>query len=367
MDEPCTPAGKPPNIILLLDEASFDARAVPGIKLPAGYGAHFVSFDGKERKLFVEGSGGPTWYTEYNVLTGLSARSYGRLSYYVTRIAAGRVKRGLPQELRRCGYKTISLYPAYGAFLSAKKFQTTAGIRHFFDSADMKAGDFEPDSFYFDQALKTMAAEQDGRPQFVMIYTMFNHFPWWNTLKPELTPDWKPPGNDPQLDEYLRRQSLSASDYAAFKARLAKEFPGQPFLIVRFGDHQPGMAQFIDPAATEEMIAQRIMSYDPRYFTTYYAIDGVNFTPKDVSSALDRLEAPYHSPCRAGGGRPAARSVVRRAEENPAALPRPVLSVRRRRRGAPLQPAADRRRVDQGNGVPLVCRAAGAPPARGMA
>src|SRR5207253_884737 len=34
-------------------------------------------------------------------------------------------------------------------------------------------------------------------------------------------------------------------------------------------------------------------SYDPRYFTTYYALDGINFTPKDVSSALDRLEAPY--------------------------------------------------------------------------
>ena len=32
---------------------------------------------------------------------------------------------------------------------------------------------------------------------------------------------------------------------------------------------------------------------DPRYFTTYYAIDAINFQPKDVSSALDRLEAPY--------------------------------------------------------------------------
>ena len=54
-------------------------RAVPGIKLPPGYGGHFQSFDGKTRSLIVEGSGGPTWYTEYNVLTGLSARSYGRL------------------------------------------------------------------------------------------------------------------------------------------------------------------------------------------------------------------------------------------------------------------------------------------------
>jgi len=53
------------------------------------------------------------------------------------------------------------------------------------------------------------------------------------------------------------------------------------------------MAKIIDPAATEEEVSQRIMAHDPRYFTTYYAVDGINFTPKDVSSALDRLEAPY--------------------------------------------------------------------------
>jgi len=293
VDEPCRPSGKAPNIIMVLDEASFDASSLPDIKLPAGYGGHFRSFDGKTRSLFVEGSGGPTWYTEYNVLTGLSARSYGRLSYYVTRIAAGRVERGLPRALRRCGYKTISLYPAYGAFLSARKFQKTTGVGRFIDSAEMKAGDFEPDRFYFNKAIEMIESEQGDQPLFIMVYTMFNHFPWWNVLKPELTPDWRALGNEPELDEYLRRQTLSARNYADFKLRLATEFPGKPFLVVRFGDHQPGMARIIDPTATEEMISQRIMSYDPRYFTTYYAIDSINFTPKDISSALDRLEAPY--------------------------------------------------------------------------
>jgi hypothetical protein len=292
-DEPCRLSGKPPNIILVLDEASFDARAVPGIKLPSGYGSHFQSFDGTARSLLVEGSGGPTWYTEYNVLTGLSARSYGRLSYYVTRIAAGRVKRGLPGALHRCGYKTISLYPAYGAFLSAKKFQETAGIRRFLDSADMKAGDVEPDRFYFDQALQAIHRERGDQPLFIMVYTVFNHFPWWNSPRPELTPDWHSLGNDPEVDEYLRRQSLSARDYADFKRRLAEDFSGKPFLVLRFGDHQPGMARMIDPAATDDEVARRIMSYDPRYFTTYYAVDAVNFQPKNMSSALDRLEAPY--------------------------------------------------------------------------
>jgi hypothetical protein len=35
------------------------------------------------------------------------------------------------------------------------------------------------------------------------------------------------------------------------------------------------------------------MAYDPRYFTTYYAIDAINFTPVDTSSALGTLEGPY--------------------------------------------------------------------------
>ena len=78
--------------------ASTSARS-PGVKVPAGYGAHFKSFDGKQRKFMVEGAGGPSWYTEYNVLTGLSARSYGRFADFVTRIAAGRVSAGCR---RRC-------------------------------------------------------------------------------------------------------------------------------------------------------------------------------------------------------------------------------------------------------------------------
>ena len=34
-------------------------------------------------------------------------------------------------------------------------------------------------------------------------------------------------------------------------------------------------------------------TFDPRYYTSYYAIDAVNYTPADMSSALDTLDAPY--------------------------------------------------------------------------
>ena len=49
-------------------------------------------------------------------------------------------------------------------------------------------------------------SEQGDQPLFIFVYTVFNHFPWWNTLRPELTPDWHSLGNDPEVDEYLRRQ-----------------------------------------------------------------------------------------------------------------------------------------------------------------
>lgn len=156
----CKPATKPPNIIMLLDESSFDITASPSTKVPPGYRRHFRSFDGRERSLLVEATGGPTWYAEYNVLSGLSARSYGRFMFYVTRIAAGRVRRGLPQTLRRCGYKTFTLYPANGDFLSAQRFQEGVGIERFVDMRAMGiSSDLQPDRFYLDQARQMIERE----------------------------------------------------------------------------------------------------------------------------------------------------------------------------------------------------------------
>jgi hypothetical protein len=290
----CQPAGKPPHIILIHDESSFDIRMAPGIKLPDGYGAHFKSFDGKERNFLVEGNGGPSWFTEYNVLEGLSARSFGRFAYFVTRIAAGRVNRGLPAALRHCGYRTYSLYPALGAFMSARSYQTTTGVQHFYDQHDLGAKDIEPDSFFFDAAAKMLEQEHTRSPMFIFVYLAANHFPWNYRYRPDLMPQWKDLGNVPPVDEYLRRQAMSAEDYAEFLTRLKREFPDDSFLLVRFGDHQPDFSPLIlDPTLDDNGVAKRLMAYDPRYFTTYYAIDAINFTPVDVSSALDTLEGPY--------------------------------------------------------------------------
>jgi phosphoglycerol transferase MdoB-like AlkP superfamily enzyme len=285
---------KPPHIIMVHDESSFDIRAIPGVKIPAGYGSHFTSTDGQRRALLVEGAGGPSWYTEYNVLTGLSARSFGRFADFVTRVASGRVERGLPHALRRCGYKTSTLYPMYGSFMSARNFQTSAGIETFLDSKALGANFLDTDAFYYNAAAERIAREKGSAPLFLFVYTAQNHFPWSFRFRPDLAPGWRDLGNSPDVDEYLRRQHLSAVDYQAFLARLAKDFPEESFLIVRYGDHQPYFARsLIDPGQDDTMIARRIAAADPRFLTTYYAIDTVNFAARETVPAGVALDAPY--------------------------------------------------------------------------
>jgi hypothetical protein len=292
----CEPGVRRPNIVMVLDESSFDISAAPGVKVPDDYRKFFASADGQRRSFVAESSGGPTWYTEFNILTGLSARSFGALKFYVTRIAAGKISRGLPNALQRCGYRTFSLYPTHGNFLGARSFQESVGIQGFTDMAAMGVTeDMQPDAFYFDQATRLIAQEAKAdQPIFVLVYLTANHFPWTSTYRSDLTPaGWQAPGNHAEIDEYIRRQIMTAADYAAFVARLKADHAGVPFLLVRFGDHQPAISQkFLEPGLPQKKLADRIMNHDPRYYTTYYAIDALNYQP-DMTSALASLDAAY--------------------------------------------------------------------------
>ncbi len=294
LDLACNPVTKPPHIILVHDESSFDIRSAPGVKVPPGYGDHFKSLDGKQRNFLVEGVGGPSWYAEYSVMTGLSARSFGRFSYFVLGIASGRVQRGLPNVLKNCGYRTHTLFPALGAFMNSRSFQTKVGVQSFNDQADLGANELEPDKFFYDKTLGMLEKERGQGPSFYYIYLVANHFPWYVRWRPDILAEWKDLNNPPLVDEYLRRQTMSRIDYDNFVAALKEKFPEESFLLVRYGDHQPDFStKVLEPALDRAAIAQKVMHFDPKYYTTYYAIDAINFKPVDLSSAVDTLDAPY--------------------------------------------------------------------------
>ena len=131
-----------------------------------------------------ESSGGASWFTEYNVLAGLSSRSFGRFSYFVTRIAAGRVERGLPMALRRCGYSTT--FALSGPWRVHERAQLPHHDRHpaFLDARDLGAKGIEPDRFFYDKATALFRRKRRRRPQFIFVYLAANHFPWENQFPP---------------------------------------------------------------------------------------------------------------------------------------------------------------------------------------
>ena len=286
------------------------------------------------------------------MLTGLSARSFGDLKFYVTRIAAGRVTRGLPQALQRCGYKTVSLYPTYGDFLGARAFQKGTGVEEFIDMAAMGVNeDMQPDRFYYDQALKVFAREQASQsPVFMFVYLTANHFPWTDVYRPDLTPaGWTPPGNTAEVDEYIRRQAMTANEYREFTERLKRDYPDESFLVLRFGDHQPAISQkMLEPGIDQKLLAKRLMVVRPALLLHLLRHRRHQLLARQ---SVVRARNPRRrlSPAGAAGSRrPAARCVVRRAEEHHAPLQGHLLRLQERRGSPPVQPPADRRRDDQG-------------------
>jgi hypothetical protein len=178
--------------------------------------------------------------------------------------------------------------------MAARSFQMTTGVERFLDSKDLGAKDVEPDSFFYDKALQLMGQQPPNKPLFTFIYLGANHFPWETRYRPDLLPNWRAPGNVASIDEYLRRQAMSAEQYRTFVAGLRKTFPGEPFLIVRYGDHQPEFApQILEPGLDEGALGKKLDAYDPRLYGTYYAIDAVNFEPVKSEAVMDTVDGPY--------------------------------------------------------------------------
>ncbi len=141
----------------------------------------------------------------------------------VTRIAAGRVKRGLPYALRHCGYKTYSLYSWFGAFVGARRFQTTDRDRALSSMPRSCApGRPIPTRSTTTRPPEVIAPRAPQGPVFVFVYLATNHFPWNYRYRPDLLPDWEEPGNG------LRDRRISAppgTERGGFRALQAASRP----------------------------------------------------------------------------------------------------------------------------------------------
>lgn len=291
----CALNQKPPHIILIHQESAFPPSYFSEISYDHRLDPFFKSFDGRLHKLRVETYGGASWLTEFSVLAGVSSYSFGGMRTFVQSLMQGKIHDAVPQVLARCGYHNSVFYPVPKAFVSNDRFYTSVGMPEIFDYRAQGAKRFdERDRFYYANALNDIERHiaLSNSPLFTFVITSATHLPYTKTYEPNVQVSGGGPGTDPEMNEYLRRLGLAHMDYDEFRTALSKRFPGERFLIVQYGDHQPIATRTLLGFDATSFAEDIKLTPESRGLLTYYSVDGVNYDPPPLPE-IDVLDVPY--------------------------------------------------------------------------
>ena len=238
----------------------------------------------------VETFGGGTWITNLSLMTGLAAGDFGWRNPYLTTILQDRVGGALPEVLARCGYRTVVQTPMHRSFVNEGPFLESIGFETVLDIDDMAApSDHMRDNFYFDAAEAFIARnrEEDGRPLFLEIQTMFPHSPYEERLEPDLVVAGEPFHGDPGINEYLRRLAIARGDFQGFLNARNADASQRGAVVLEFGDHQSYVTKpFVDELAGQDALARPGSLAYRTYYTIATFRHGLRHPMPDVA-ALD--------------------------------------------------------------------------------
>src|SRR5262249_1347254 len=130
------------------------------------------------------------------------------------------------------------------------------------------------------------------QPIFTMVFTMATHSPYDFAYMPEVDVPGGGPGTDPEMSEYLRRLTMAQNDYDDLRRDLARRFPGERFLIVHSGDHQPVATRSLFGGPDKGEAGEISLPLDSPAYVPYYAVDGVNYRPPPLPD-VETLDGPY--------------------------------------------------------------------------
>ena len=295
IDKTCTPATKPPHIVLIHQESSVQPSLFPRLAYDRSVDPFFLSDGGRLHKMRVETYGGASWLTEFSLLTGLSTHSFGGMRPFVQSLLAGKVRDTLPEALARCGYRNVLFYPMLRNFVSNGRFYDAIGLKEIYDLAAQKAPSaHERDRFYYMNALAEMERHirSSAKPLFTFIQTMSAHWPYDHEFAPEMKVAGGGPGTDAEMHEYLRRLSIARIDLDELEAELKRRFPNEPILIVHYGDHHPMATRKLIGYGEDTEVEDVTVDHDSIGFLTYYAVKSINHAAPPLPSH-DVVDVPY--------------------------------------------------------------------------
>ena len=279
-DPVCAPASKPPHILLIHEESVMDPALFPGLAYDEQLKPFFRSDDGVAHALRVETYGGASWLTEFSIFSGVSTNAFGSMRNFVQAFTTGKLRDALPRVLAGCGYRNLMFTPWDKTFMAVARFYESIGFNEVIDhKAQGASRDDERDRFYFGNALKRIEQHLAGsrQPLFEFIETMSAHWPYDVVYMPEVEVPGGGPGTPAGMSEYLRRLAMIKMDDDWLRAELARRFPAERFLIVRYGDHHPTAT--LPLLGKPETLSAEEASFPPDSpaFITFYAVNGVGY------------------------------------------------------------------------------------------
>ncbi len=273
LDRPLQAPPTPPDVVVVLEESTFDPRMLDICRLPV-CSARMFNADRRTRAhgpLLVHTFGGGTWTSEFSLLTGLAHTLFGNAGLYAPYNLAPRVTFTLPRAFKRAGYRAIALYPMTGDFLNARNAYDYYGFDAFYDGTDYGLGWESRDADLLKVFERVWADEKRMHPDtplFVFMLTLHQHGPHMTPLA-ELPPPFdKPlfPGRfrparldawlNLNLGNYLERLQQSDAMLEELSRQLFDD--GEPAVLLHFGDHQPsfdGAINKLDKNVPKQAIA----------------------------------------------------------------------------------------------------------------
>lgn len=243
-----------PDIILVLEESTFDPSNFTGCTIPQCHVKMFQpdQYTRANGPLRTHTFGGGTWVSEFAVLSGMPQDIFGPAGMYAPYVLAPRLNDSLPMQLRRDGYLTIAIYPVGGNFINARNAYRAYGFDKFYDVHDLGLQMWHTSDSQLFAATKKIYDEnrKSGQPIFIMVLTMEQHGPHDTSPLKELPA----PFNQGLLPDLSTSQQLNLSTYLSRlqdsnrgMTQLESDFlqRPQPTVIVHFGDHQPSFGGLI--------------------------------------------------------------------------------------------------------------------------
>ena len=194
--------------------------------------------------------GGGTSNTEYDVLTGCATRYLGSSLPSYSFIHSD--FDGMPRQLQKLGYETLSIHPGYAWFYNRQNVYPDLGfaasyfLEDSFDLATQGYGGYVNETATMDKIIETLDThiKETDTPLFSFTVTIQNHGPYekkYGTLEQNFSSDIEL--NETQTDlltQYF--QGIGDADEQIGRLKEYAEGSDEPIVLVYFGDHLPGFS-----------------------------------------------------------------------------------------------------------------------------